>query len=742
MSSTEAYEVKGADLMDDTEVSPASRRLTFNYKESAAVPAEMKEILSQFDVTKDGTVTGKELVAAAHAMEQMKSQALFMKKLVGMLVITMCLLVACVFASTIGAIELTKEVVVNSDHSVLQTPSGKNVEVESTDMAVVDGTLVAKTGDGDRRLGLSIPVRTDSALFKLKQGAANFATLQSHAGMELAFKPTPTHVKDITTINRTELGEDGEDGEEGEFCLPCERVREIAKRFSEGWAGPFVADTEDGAFAFTVTAWSANVLSVKGQGMPFEADLYYDEDDADDTCCGTFEYRDDQATSDSGSRRLLAPEEQERSLMIYSGGKDFTRKYAVCRNSMVGDLDWRADSTNGKSYSHPENEPMPYVVMMHWCMMELAERAGNKGWPRKCRLFDNDVWGRNKVATWKCPTGMSGVDDACKNTIAHMPNIKSYNTFVGMHKKSHPGIVKCMGYVGHCFPATAQVRLQDGTTKTLEELGPSDLVETTADFQERGYERWLFDFHGSMGARQAVVVEDFVEIVHEAEPPLRITPNHFLYALRDGEPTLVLAGSVVVGDVVLVTTDAGVKPSTVSSLRMVKDRGIYAPLTFSGRLAVNGVVVSSYAASSSTMAEAWQLHQSLPWEKMLAFGSAPFRYFFGYQIDSAFSWIMPAWSNSILPSMITDPQARSNAATTVWSKLLDVTLWRWMANERSVHAGATTHAAECERAEGLMAEGCDIGKSNVLDSQSTISNGVWLHELDALRVTSSHSGLR
>ena len=124
-SSTEAYEVKGADLMDDTEVrcalqsiffakvgcgaerlcllsmtldlrrqngaveyperseivivdlpnwmqlrsvegmirisrkcilqvDPASRRLTFNYKESAAVPAEMKEILSQFDVTKDG----------------------------------------------------------------------------------------------------------------------------------------------------------------------------------------------------------------------------------------------------------------------------------------------------------------------------------------------------------------------------------------------------------------------------------------------------------------------------------------------------------------------------------------------------------------------------------------------------------------------------------------------------------------------------------------------------------------
>lgn len=32
----------------------ASRRLTFDYKENADVPAEMKEILSQFDVTKSG----------------------------------------------------------------------------------------------------------------------------------------------------------------------------------------------------------------------------------------------------------------------------------------------------------------------------------------------------------------------------------------------------------------------------------------------------------------------------------------------------------------------------------------------------------------------------------------------------------------------------------------------------------------------------------------------------------------
>jgi len=782
MSGTEAYEVKGTDLKQDSE---ACRRLTFDYKENDAVPAEMKEILSQFDATKSGRVTGKELIAAAHAMEQMKSQAQFMKKLVGMLVITMCLLVACVFASTVGAIELTKEVVVDhSDHNVLRTPSGENVEVASTDMTVEDGVLVAKTGDGARRLFpgkptrvptpapssfVPVPVKTASAEFFVEEVRPGYSTFQPRgAGKELVFKPTPTHVKDITTINRTELEEDGDDGEEGEFCLPCEQVREIAKRFSEGWAGPFVADTEDGSFAFTVTAWSANLLSVKGQGLPFEADLYYDEDGADETCCGSFVYHDQTTTdSDSESRRLSATEEQapergdddvdgdesdedDGDEMVPAQKRSLTashdRKYAFCAVSTAGQTqyEWQADCTDeslGMTCGHKHNAGMPYIVMMHWCLVESQK---NTKWARNCRLFDNDVWGRKKVPEWACPHGMRKLADPCSNTVTSLPGIKEYNRFVGMNERKHPGMKKCMGYYGQCFPATAQVRLQDGTTKTLEEVGPSDLVETTVDFQERGYERWLFDFHGSMGARQAVVVEDFVEFVHESEPPLRITPNHFLYVLRDGEPTLVLASSVVVGDVLLVTTDAGVKPSTISGLRMVKDRGIYAPLTFSGRLAVNGVVVSSYAASSSTMAKAWQLHQSLPWETMLAVGSAPFRYFFGYHLDSAFSRIMQAWS-SVLPSMITDPRGRTSAATTVWSKLFDVTLWSWMANDRAVRAGeklATTHAAEDERAEGLLAEGCDIGGSYVLDSQSTISKDAMLHELDALRVTSSHSGLR
>ena len=169
---------------------------------------------------------------------------------------------------------------------------------------------------------------------------------------------------------------------------------------------------------------------------------------------------------------------------------------------------WRADGTDHLAYGHLEtNFPMPYIVQMHWCMMEEAEAAGNTKWPKQCRLFDNDVWGRKRATAWKCPQGMSGVTDPCQNTVAGVPDLKAYKAWIEANSQDHPGLAKCMGRVGTCFPATAQVRLQDGTTKTLEELGPSDLVETTADFKERGYERWLFDFHGSMGARQSVVVE-------------------------------------------------------------------------------------------------------------------------------------------------------------------------------------------------------------------------------------------
>ena len=46
------------------------RRVTFNYR-STNMPEEMKDILSFYDLTKSGNVSGGDLVAGAMAMRQM-----------------------------------------------------------------------------------------------------------------------------------------------------------------------------------------------------------------------------------------------------------------------------------------------------------------------------------------------------------------------------------------------------------------------------------------------------------------------------------------------------------------------------------------------------------------------------------------------------------------------------------------------------------------------------------------------
>lgn len=312
-------------------------------------------------------------------------------------------------------------------------------------------------------------------------------------------------------------------------------------------------------------------------------------------------------------------------------------------------------------------------VMAHWPTFNEYEMMGcaffRKSWTHPCVRREN-VWYDTQKNAWAY---LNSGDHTATGSQADQGNRGrgGAGTLGAGHSYKSNFRDNCVvDFADDCFPATARVRTADGTTKTFEELESSDRVQTT-DSQEHGYERVLMDFHGTMGAKQATIVAVFLEITHEASAPLRISRNHFLYAFRGGEPTLVLAESVVVGDTLLITTAAGFAPSRVSRIRLVKDRGIYAPLTFSGRLIVDDALVSSYAASSSIMATAWHLHPSWPWEKMFAVGSVPFRYFYGYNLNSVFSRVMPDWCTWFLAVALCDPQARTSPATAAWSNMFD-----------------------------------------------------------------------
>jgi hypothetical protein len=157
-----------------------------------------------------------------------------------------------------------------------------------------------------------------------------------------------------------------------------------------------------------------------------------------------------------------------------------------------------------------------------------------------------------------------------------------------------------------CFPAGSLVRLGDGSTKKIEDLGTGDILETSANLKDISKDDpWLFDWHSHTGARQQAVDETYLEVAHEAGT-LRISANHLLFARKPQDDTaaVLLAEQLAVGDELLLRDTfpglpdrSQLSPSKVINIKEVQAPGVYAPVTSSGRLVVNDVLVSSYAVT-------------------------------------------------------------------------------------------------------------------------------------------------
>jgi hypothetical protein len=148
-----------------------------------------------------------------------------------------------------------------------------------------------------------------------------------------------------------------------------------------------------------------------------------------------------------------------------------------------------------------------------------------------------------------------------------------------------------------CFPVGSLVRLGDGSTKKIEDLGTGDILETSTNLKDiSNDDPWVFDWHGHLGKWQSTVKATFLEVAHEAGS-VRITGNHLLFARKpkDSRAAVLLAEQLAVGDELLLRDDSQLRPSKVTNITEVQAAGMYAPVTSSGRLVVNDVLVSSYA---------------------------------------------------------------------------------------------------------------------------------------------------
>jgi len=119
-----------------------AQRTTIDYRNNAALNADLKEVLAEFDLTKTGTVTVSELVAGAEALREVRGQNAFMKKASAVLAVMLVLLLAGMFGVTIMAVELTRETkVLNAQ---LVAADGSPVQVASSDFMVAPNNALQR----------------------------------------------------------------------------------------------------------------------------------------------------------------------------------------------------------------------------------------------------------------------------------------------------------------------------------------------------------------------------------------------------------------------------------------------------------------------------------------------------------------------------------------------------------------------------------------------------------------------
>eukprot|EP00438_Fugacium_kawagutii_P020974 Skav222227 [mRNA] locus=scaffold2099:34635:41640:+ [translate_table: standard] len=139
------------------------------------LPECIKEVMSEWDMDRSGSVNVLELSAAAKAHKKVKEEGRMMKRIIGGLFAVILILLIGMLVMSYLAVEMAKEMRGNSD-GVMQTNDGQVVKVASSAFDVnADGTMVSREGAGSTlQVAQSKPKRQLSSTIpddvSLKQG--------------------------------------------------------------------------------------------------------------------------------------------------------------------------------------------------------------------------------------------------------------------------------------------------------------------------------------------------------------------------------------------------------------------------------------------------------------------------------------------------------------------------------------------------------------------------------------------
>mmetsp|Transcript_9985 Transcript_9985/g.23897 ORF Transcript_9985/g.23897 Transcript_9985/m.23897 type:complete len:500 (+) Transcript_9985:212-1711(+) len=137
---------------------------------------------------------------------------------------------------------------------------------------------------------------------------------------------------------------------------------------------------------------------------------------------------------------------------------------------------------------------------------------------------------------------------------------------------------------GVCFPSTSSVALGNGSLKRMDQLNVGDVVRSGVWGETSAVH---FFSH-----RESNSINTFLQISHSLGN-ITLTPSHFLYA----NGGLVKAKNVKIGDSLQWTSGGQRSDPVVTSIEMVRRRGLYNPHTMQGTLIVDGIRTSCYTST-------------------------------------------------------------------------------------------------------------------------------------------------
>lgn len=150
-------------------------------------------------------------------------------------------------------------------------------------------------------------------------------------------------------------------------------------------------------------------------------------------------------------------------------------------------------------------------------------------------------------------------------------------------------VLPIFGCIGGCFSWDTLVVVKGKGEVTMQSLVSGDLVHVGKGIFEPIY---------AFGHRSENKWFGFLQIsVQGIDKPIEMTRSHMIFIQNEGGTTKAIPANLLKQDDRLVLADYGT--SRVVWIREVSKRGIYAPLTYSGKVAVNGVIASVYPAFNS-----------------------------------------------------------------------------------------------------------------------------------------------